>query len=110
MKTNIRKTGIKENAGRPSTSLLRACLNTCSAIRDGVKNAKETMLWQYGTGFKGQERLLQLALNEAEAVAWTTDYPHLVFPELALEKAEAAVSWQRRQKSIQGNLESAFAA
>lgn len=110
MKTNRIKTKIHNTDGRPSLSLLRACLDGCSAIRDGIKNAKETILWQYGPGFEGCERLLKLALNEAEAVAWQTEYPHLVFPELALEKTRAAVSWQRRQKAIQGNLDSAFAA
>jgi hypothetical protein len=32
-------------------------------------------------------------LNEAEALAWETEYPQLVFPALAEEKIEAISSW-----------------
>jgi len=48
----------------------------------------------------GPERMLQLALNEAEAVAWQTDYPHLLFPELAMEKVQAVASWNHRQTAV----------
>lgn len=110
MKTTRLKTGTKQNTERTHASLLRVCLGTSSAIRDGIENAKQNIVRLHAKTFEGQERLLALALNEAEAVAWHSEYPHLVFPELALEKAAAAVSWQRRQKIIQGNLETAFAA
>src|SRR6478752_3542550 len=96
MKTNRIGT---ENHERVSTSLLRACLNTCSAIRDGIETAKEKIFRQYEKSFGEQERLLRLALNEAEALAWQTDFPHLLFPTLAMEKVETAVHWQRRQNS-----------
>jgi len=33
------------------------------------------------------------ALNEAEAAAWQTMFPHLVFPALATEKVQAAIAW-----------------
>jgi hypothetical protein len=34
-----------------------------------------------------------VALNEAEALAWETEYPQLVFPTLAEEKIAAISSW-----------------
>jgi hypothetical protein len=40
-------------------------------------------------------------LNEAEALAWQTSYPHLLFPELAVEKVQAVAAWQTRQESVQ---------
>jgi hypothetical protein len=46
------------------------------------------------------ERLLRLALNEAEAAAWETMYPHLVFPALASEKAQAVAAWNAHQQSV----------
>jgi hypothetical protein len=110
MKRNRINHGIGKQIGRSSTSLFRACLNASNAVRNRIQSAKEKIFQQHDSAFQGQERLLKLALNEAEAIAWQTDYPHLVFPSLALEKAEAAVSWQRRQKSIQQNVESSFAA
>ena len=38
--------------------------------------------------------------NEAEALACETDYPHLVFPALALEKVRVATNWHERQGLI----------
>ena len=43
--------------------------------------------------------LFQLALNEAEALAWQTDYPHLFFPTLAMERVQAVVGMARRGSS-----------
>jgi hypothetical protein len=55
--------------------------------------------------------MLRLVLNEAEALAWQTAYPHLVFPELAAEKAHAAAQWEQRQRSLNSGRPSlAFAA
>src|SRR2546425_12841222 len=47
-----------------------------------------------------QPRLLRQALNEAEAIAWQTGFPHLVFPSLALEKASAVATWESRQRTM----------
>jgi hypothetical protein len=47
-----------------------------------------------------QPRVLELALNEAEALAWQTGLGHLLFPELAREKASAVAAWHVRQESI----------
>jgi hypothetical protein len=51
-----------------------------------------------------------LALNEAEALAWETEYPYLVFPTLAAEKAQAVAKWQVRQHLIRNGSSIAFAA
>jgi hypothetical protein len=47
-----------------------------------------------------QSRLVRLALNEAEALAWQTQFPHLVFPSLAEEKVRAVLLWHERQESL----------
>ena len=47
-----------------------------------------------------QPRLLRQALNEAEAIAWQTGFPQLVFPSLALEKARAVATWENRQRTM----------
>ena len=55
--------------------------------------------------------MLRLALNEAEAIAWQTEYPHLIFPTLAQEKAEEVAAWQEHALAIRESLvQSAFAA
>jgi hypothetical protein len=46
--------------------------------------------------------LLHLALNEAEALAWQTDFPQLLFPSLALEKVHNDTRWRTRQESLRG--------
>ena len=45
-----------------------------------------------------QGHLFQLALNEAEALAWQTPVPLLVFPMLAYEKLKKLKEWNTRQK------------
>jgi hypothetical protein len=54
--------------------------------------------------------MLQLALNEAEGLARQTDFPLLVFPTLAREKAEAISAWKVRQQRMRGQLLQSFAA
>ena len=48
----------------------------------------------------GKVQILRSALNEAEALAWQTPYPHLFFPLLAEEKAISARRWAARQEMI----------
>jgi hypothetical protein len=53
--------------------------------------------------FERDPRIFQLALNEAEALAWETEFPQLVFPALALEKIQGVAKWQGRQRSVHRN-------
>ncbi|MBM3824319.1 MAG: hypothetical protein FJ404_15770 [Verrucomicrobia bacterium] len=51
----------------------------------------------------GDTRLLAVlrrAANEAEALAWTTPYPALFYPELFMELARASRSRAARQESV----------
>lgn len=52
---------------------------------------------------KEQERVFRLALNEAEALAWETPVPMLVFPMLAYEKLKELDGWHRRQKRLRSS-------
>lgn len=45
-------------------------------------------------------RIVHLTLNEAEAVAWDSGFPHLVFPLLAEEKLSKAAAWVNRQRTL----------
>ncbi len=71
-------------------------------IRAAVARAREQILQEYLAQTGEDSRLLRLALNEAEALAWNTGFPHLFFPQLAQEKAETTIAWQRRQRSLRG--------
>jgi predicted oxidoreductase len=49
------------------------------------------------------DKIIRLALNEAVALAWETEYPHLLFPVLATEKIQAVREWNARQILLRQN-------
>jgi hypothetical protein len=66
---------------------------------------------QYSSFAEQQIRLFRSALNEAEALAWETGFPHLVFPTLAMEKVRSlAEGYERRKCMPRGESLPAFAA
>ena len=77
-------------------------------VRTAIAQLKQAVLMEYGTFAGEHTRVLRLALNEAEALAWQTSHPHLFFPALAVEKAQATLAWHRRQLALTSN-ELAFA-
>ncbi|MBI3868312.1 MAG: hypothetical protein HY299_07250 [Verrucomicrobia bacterium] len=65
-----------------------------------IEQARATIFAESRGTLEGHERLLGLALNEAEALAWETGFPHLVFPTLALEKVQGVAAWASHQRSV----------
>jgi hypothetical protein len=94
-----------ETASRPSmgAALKHACLESCQQILTLVTRARAAIFAEARAAFASQERLLQLTLNEAEAQAWQTGYPHLVFPMLAREKVQTVAAWNTRQQSLRAS-------
>jgi hypothetical protein len=78
----------------------RAC---CRKIRAQIAGVKEAIFEEYSRALQAPERLVRLALGEAEAAAWQTNYPHLFFPTLAAEKVQAVANWNARQQSMREN-------
>jgi len=76
------------------------CLRSCRKILAQIRKAKDAIFAEARGTLDTHERMLQLALNEAEALAWQTEYPHLVFPALATEKVHAITDWNRHQRSV----------
>jgi hypothetical protein len=66
------------------------------AVRAEIKD-------KFQTSSQERTRWLELALNEAEALAWQTDFPLLLFPTLAEEKISEVTRWLRRQELIRRN-------
>src|SRR6185295_8792439 len=86
---------------RNETSRFSAvCLASCRKLIEGVEKAKQAIAREFRDVLGASDHLIHLALNEAESLAWQTDYPHLVFPALATEKVQALANWQARQRSI----------
>jgi hypothetical protein len=95
------KTNGNWNQNIASThTLANACLTSCRKVIERLGQAKEMILREFRTSLPGHEQLVRLAVNEAEALAWETEFPHLVFPALAMEKAQSVALWQARQNAL----------
>jgi len=77
------------------------CLRSCQKIIAQIRNAKDAIFAESREILNAPERMLRLALDEAEALAWQTAYPHLVFAALATEKVQGVAAWSRHQQSVQ---------
>lgn len=65
-----------------------------------ITKLKEAVFAEFQGALKDNEQLLRLALIEADALAQQTDFPQLVYPLLAAEKAQNAARWQFRQRFL----------
>ena len=69
-------------------------------ILKAIANVRALVEREFSILSQREPRLLRQALNEAEAIAWQTGFPQLVFPSLALEKAGAVATWESRQRTM----------
>ena len=98
-----------ENNG--ASKFAAACVEQCRKFAALLAEAKESLIAEFKETYEIHERLLHQVINEAEALACETEYPHLVFPALALEKVRVAANWHERQGLIRRRDSSlAFAA
>ena len=95
----MKPTSGNENRGNDSPAW-SACKALCREIRAQVAGVKETILEETRRALSAPERLVRLALNEAEAAAFQTEYPHLFFPMLAMEKIQEVAVWNAHQQSV----------
>jgi hypothetical protein len=93
-------TNKKPNWRAKSTCAAVVPLRSCRKLRGQLDQVKLSLLQKFGSKAAGEERFLRLALNEAEALAWQTPYPHLFFPVLAEEKAASMKQWSARQRLV----------
>ncbi len=98
---------VGANAGSGS-GFSALCLKSCKKILAHIAKARDAIFFESRGAVAAHGRMLHLALNEAEALAWQTANPHLVFPALAMEKAREVADWNRHQSSIRQE-ESRFA-
>ncbi|HEX3856959.1 MAG TPA: hypothetical protein VHY30_06665 [Verrucomicrobiae bacterium] len=66
----------------------------------GIEQAKDRIASEFQGTLESHGQLIQLAMNEAEVLARQTDYPHLLFPSLAMEKIQRVATRQARQHSL----------
>ena len=68
--------------------------------RDGVAAVRTLIEEEFPSLRNLQPHVLELALNEAAALAWQTGFPDLFFPLLAMEKVCAVAAWHLRQQLV----------
>ncbi|SRR5882724_7826340 len=78
----------------------KACLSSYRKLVAQIERAKQAILTEFSGTVQAQEHLLRLALNEAEALAWQTGFPQLVFADLAMEKAQAVAARLAKQREL----------
>ncbi len=83
-----------------SHTIAHLCLKSCQKVLAQIRKVKGAFLNEWRARLREHQQMLRLALNEAEALAWQTDYPHLLFPTLAAEKAQGVLDWVRRQEDV----------
>lgn len=99
-------THTKSASAEPT--IAERCVQSYKRLLVGIKQTRNRIANEF---HETHGQLVQLALNEAEALAWQTTYPHLLFPALAVEKVQAVATWQNRQRAIhRGRLNFAQAA
>jgi len=81
-------------------SFATACFASCQKLAAQIDQVKTTFLAEFHDTFAAHGQLLNHVINEADALAWQTDYPQLFFPALALEKVQAAANWKARQEQL----------
>jgi hypothetical protein len=93
-------TNQKELKTQTGTQECNGYAASCQKVLAQITATKEAILADAKQALAGPERLLRLALNEAEALAWQTTYPHLVFPVLAVEKIQRTAAWNATQQTV----------
>jgi len=83
---------------------------SCQKLASKIQSTKVALLSEFRQRVDTNDRMLRLALNEAEAIALETGFPLLTFPTLAREKAEAVAAWQTRQQVLRHSSEQSLAA
>jgi hypothetical protein len=90
----------KLNGTNGRTTFATACVNGCRKFLEQMDRVKRNVTAEFNESVAGYERMLRGALTEAEALAWQTPYPHLLFPTLAQEKAQAVSRWALHQRLV----------
>jgi len=65
-----------------------------------IRAARAMLERDFACLLKEEPRVLELALKEAEALAWETGVPELVLLTLAEEKAAGVALWHDRQEAL----------
>src|SRR5438045_3907346 len=99
MRTNTEE-GQEQQTFSVQSSFGDRCMAQCRKLLGQLEDVKANIVAEFRGRLEQHQHLLELAMNEAEALAWQTEYPQLLFPTLATEKARAVAGWHARQQSL----------
>ena len=94
---------MKTNQGAMNSrvkAVANICAESCRKIAAQIEEVKQRFVVDLRQTLDVPDRIFQLVLNEAVALAWQTGYPQLFFPGLATEKIQSAVEWSARQRQL----------
>lgn len=103
-------TNIEAGKNQTNSSFSARCVASCRKLLQQLQNVKEQVVDEFRDQVEEHQHLLRLAVNEAEALAWQTEFPQLLFADLATEKAHAVADWHARQQLLQRRTASALIA
>jgi hypothetical protein len=90
------------------TAYLRSAPADAAANRQAVvailNEYKAGVLHEFRDEPAGVLKFIQLAVNEAEGLAWSTPYAHWMFPSLVEEKIQSSQRWAERQHRVSPGL------
>lgn len=93
-------TNINAKEKLTEQTIANLCAQSYKKLLAGIEQAKDKIASEFQDTLELHGQLFQLAMNEAEALARQTDYPHPLFPSLAMEKIQTVAAWQTRQQSL----------
>jgi hypothetical protein len=91
---------MNTNKTLPEQTLANRCVQSYKQLLAGIEQAKNKIADEFREIVESNQQSFQLALNEAEALAWQTNYPQLLFPALAVEKVQAVAARRARQQAL----------
>ena len=87
-----------------SDSVTEVCAKSYQKVMALVNATRASIMTQFRDLAAEHEHALHLALNEAEALAWQTEYPQLVFQDLAEEKVRGFAKWVAHQRAVRSSV------
>lgn len=94
------KTNNEQDKAVETKTFKSICVAMAKNIASQFEAVKREVFAEFQAALGANDQLLRLALIEADALARQTEYPHLLFPALAAEKARNAARWQFHQQFL----------
>ena len=102
MKTNT-ETGRDQNNFSAQSNFGDRCVASCRKLLAQLEDVKANVVAEFRDKLEEHQHVLELAVNEAEALAWQTGFPQFVSSPHACHRESAlrVAGWHRHHQLIQ---------